>query len=161
MSFPSVISTFDIVLVVVLGLFALRGAFRGLMQEFFGFAGLFLGLVFASTFAKDGIHYIYEYVGTIPLAYTLSYIGIILITFLGVYFVSMAVESIVKIRPAKSLDLLGGVFFALAKGCLLISLLLIFFGEYFGERPFMKASQIVPYLDKVSQYFSDYLPYFV
>jgi len=156
---PASISTLDILLVVILSLFAIRGGLCGFEQEASSFIALVLAIIFASNFSVYLLDYLYLYIGTIAWAYNIAYMGILLITYVLANIACTLLQSLIKMRSAPWFTYLGGAVLGFAKGLLLSSIAVVFLQGYFGDMPFMRSSSLTPYVAQVSSLFKEYLPY--
>lgn len=158
MSFlPDSISTLDILLVIVLALFVMRGALHGFMQEISGFIGLLLGVMLAGKYSMVLLDYLYPYITTMAWAYAIAYMGILIATVILVGIFFKLLQAFITVKSAPWLTYLGGALAGFAKGLLLTSVALVFMQAYFGGMPFMRSSALAPYVEQVSSLFREYL----
>jgi len=144
----------DIVLLIILAVFVLRGISRGLFRESFALAGVFFGLVLAinryvalGAVISSEISVFSIRIASL-IAFVLIFVGIALLgTFLGI-----ALHSISRRLIARSLDQGGGVLFGLAEGAVVCSviLLLVSVSPLSGRASeWIKGSMLAPHLMKV------------
>ena len=113
-------TVYDIIILVVMGIFSLWGLWRGIIREAFEAAGLIIGLLAARQFAPGlGAHIPPRAVPQLVRTIAVSII-ILLAVYLVVKFVGMLVRKIVRHGPVKSMDRLGGFIIGAVKGALLI-----------------------------------------
>lgn len=118
-------SLYDIVILFVIGIFALWGLWRGIIREAFDVAGLVIGVLAARQFAPPiGAVLPPQAVPQIVRTIIVS-IVILLIIWLAVKIVGMIVRKIIRHGPVKSMDRMGGFLIGALKGILLILALAI------------------------------------
>jgi len=118
--FGFTMTVYDIIILVVMGIFSLWGLWRGIIREAFEAAGLIIGLLAARQFAPGlGAHIPPRAVPQLVRTIAVSII-ILLAVYLVVKFVGMLVRKIVRHGPVKSMDRLGGFIIGAVKGALLI-----------------------------------------
>jgi uncharacterized membrane protein required for colicin V production len=120
----------DIGLVVVLLLCALRGSWRGLFREVFGFVALVGGLLSALRFAGDGA----AWLGTVAPAADLNptavlgaaFVGVFLVVSTIVNLVGLAMDQVFGRGPLRIPSRVAGALFAVAKGAAVAACTLLF-----------------------------------
>jgi len=120
----------DVALVVLLLLCALRGSWRGIFRESFGFAALLLGLVAALRGADAVSARLAEY----PLAADLSTASLLGITFVAIFVIvstllnltGVAFDQLFGRGALRIPSRVGGALFALGKGAASLAVVLLF-----------------------------------
>lgn len=125
----------DIVIIALIGIFAVWGMWRGIIREAFDAAGLLLGVLVARWFAPSigsviPPKAIPEMVRTIIVS-----IVILLIVWVAVAIVGYIVRKIIRHGPVKSVDRLGGFLIGTLKGTLIVLALAVLL----SVTPFAKA----------------------
>jgi membrane protein required for colicin V production len=115
------VSRIDVVLAVVLALFALRGFFRGFSREIFALIGLVGGVAVAAAYYPDGALMLPPEVPEIARP-ALAFVGIFLAVALAAKLVGLVVQRLLGLVLLSPLDRLGGIVFGAAKGAALITL---------------------------------------
>lgn len=115
----------DIIILVVVGIFALWGWWRGIIREAFDAAGLIIGVLAARQFAPVlgaaiPIKVVPQLVRTIIVS-----IIILLAVWIAILFVGYLVRKIVRHGPVKSLDRIGGFLVGMLKGGVIVLALAI------------------------------------
>jgi membrane protein required for colicin V production len=120
----------DVALVVLLLVLAVRGSWRGIFRESFGFAGLLVGLVAALRYADAGASWLSSYswaaelsgpalVGT---AFVVTFLVVsVLLNLIGLACDQLFGRGILQV-PSR----VGGALFALAKGGAVLAFVLLF-----------------------------------
>ena len=120
----------DLILVVVLALFGLRGFFRGLFREFFSLAGLVAGLILAVMFAGVGASYATPFWKISPLI--LKGTAFVIIFFLTYFLLSMLgwlLHRSEKMLFLKTINRTGGVAIGVGKGAAFAALAVFFLSQ--------------------------------
>ncbi|NQT33793.1 CvpA family protein [bacterium] len=115
----------DITIIVVIGIFALWGWWRGIIREAFDAAGLIIGVLAARQFAPViGAAIQIKFVPQLMRTIVLSII-ILLVVWIAILFVGYLVRKIIRHGPVKSLDKIGGFLVGMLKGGVIILALAI------------------------------------
>lgn len=129
----------DFIILTIIGLFVIKGLFRGFFQEILGLVGLLVGLIFATKYMSNAALWIDKYLKIPPGLTTL--LGFLLI-FLGIVFgfqlLAHVLQKLSKFSLLGWLEKLGGGLVGFLKGATIISLLILFISII----PF--ASQLIP-----------------
>jgi membrane protein required for colicin V production len=117
----------DIILSIILLLFAIGGYRQGLIIGLATLVGLFLGIWaaihfsgYAAHFLRDVVHLHSNHIGMVSLVFT--FVTVIILVFV----LGKILESVIKIIALGFLNRMAGVLFGIAKGCLVISALIYF-----------------------------------
>jgi membrane protein required for colicin V production len=120
----------DLILVVVLALFGLRGFFRGLFREFFSTAGLILGFILAVSFAGVAAAYAGSLWGFSPLM--LKGAAFVVIFFIAYFCLSITgwlLHRSEKMLFLKTVNRTGGIAIGVSKGAALTALAVFFLSQ--------------------------------
>lgn len=143
---------FDILIIVILGYSLVRGLFRGLVKEISSIIGVLGGFYAAYSY--------YKHLGNLlsGVIHDVSYLNILsfLIIFCGVLILVSALSVIIKyllnIAFLGWVDRVGGVFFGLTKGILIISVLFISLTAFLPKgTAFIKNSILAPHVSWISE----------
>lgn len=117
----------DVALVLLLILSTLRGFFRGLLREGFGFAGLVIGLLAAMAFADDGARLLVSRV-ELPEAASLgvAFVGVFVLIHALFTLFGLLIDRLVASPLTRFLNGAGGALFGLAKGAAVLAFALLF-----------------------------------
>jgi uncharacterized membrane protein required for colicin V production len=120
-------SGIDVALVLLLILSALRGLFRGLLREGFGFTGLVVGLLAAMAFADDGARLLVSRV-ELPQAASLgiAFVGVFVLVHALFTLFGLLIDRLIASPLTRLLNGAGGAVFGLAKGVAVLSFALLF-----------------------------------
>lgn len=148
---------FDVMVVCVLALFALRGCLRGFVGEVAGVAGLIGGLWLAHRFhgpAAAYLPFIDDPVWRAITAYTLVFLTVLL----AVGVLRRVLRKILSFSFVSWADKLAGFLLGLFKGLIICSLLLLAAQRFAGDSFFLHESRTLPYLDAMMGQIRAYLP---
>ena len=140
----------DIIFIIVIVITALRGAFRGMIQEIISLAALFISLLLAAVYYPDAAQWIRSRSSIDDASTLIAYAFIFLISFILFKLLQKAVVSMMNESAMESTDRLLGFFFGLLEGVLLCFLLvyLINFQHILDLNSLTADSRIVPYLER-------------
>ena len=111
---------YDIVILAIIGIFAIWGVWRGIIREVFDLTGLIIGVLAARHFAPGlGASFPPKAVPQVVKTIILS-IVILLVIWLVVRIIGAIVRKIIRHGPVKSMDRLGGFLVGLFKGTVLV-----------------------------------------
>lgn len=111
----------DVVLAVLLALFALRGFQRGFSREIFALIGLVGGVAVAGALYADAALQLPPEVPDIARP-AVAFVGIFLGVVLAAKLVGMVVHRVLGLVLLSPLDRLGGIVFGVAKGAAVVTL---------------------------------------
>jgi membrane protein required for colicin V production len=120
----------DLIVIVVLALFGLRGFFRGLFREIFSIAGLVAGFLLAVTYARPVASYVEGIWQISPLILKGS-------AFVAIFFVVYFLMSVAgwllhrseRLLFLKTLNRTGGIAIGVGKGAALTALVVFFLSQ--------------------------------
>jgi membrane protein required for colicin V production len=119
-------NSIDIALIVLLVLATLRGLWRGLIRECFGFLALIGGLVAALKFSSTGATVVGGTTGLPPATVAaITFVGIFMLVHGGVSIVGFALDRVTG-STVRSFSRLAGAAFGLFKGGMLLAFVLLF-----------------------------------
>jgi membrane protein required for colicin V production len=120
-------NSLDIILSIILLLFAIGGYKQGLIIGLATLVGLFLGIWAAIHFSgyaahilRDVVHLHTSHLGMVSLVFT--FVAVIILVFV----LGKILESVIKIIALGFLNRLAGALFGILKGCVVLSALLYF-----------------------------------
>lgn len=151
-------SYLDIAFLAVLGLFSLRGLFRGLVEEVAGLVGVIGGFWLANKYHDALIPFLQSFLSDPAWINILSYVLVFLGVLLGVSIIARCIQHLLKISFVSWLDHLTGAVMGLAKGLLICSIVLALLQQFVPNASFVQESLVVPYLSQVIAWVREYLP---
>ena len=140
----------DIIFILIIVVAALRGAFRGMIQEIISLAALFISLLLAAVFYPDLAKWIQQRSSLEDGATLIAYAVIFVVSFVLFKLLQKAIVSLINESAMESTDRLLGFFFGLLEGVLLCFLLvyLMNFQHIVNLDKITGESRIVPYLER-------------
>lgn len=148
----------DLALLVIWGFFFFRGYYRGLVKEAASILALILGFKLAVAYSPQLAPHLTPLVSNEAFASPAAFIVI----FVGVMVAcSLAVTGLTALMKLTLIDWANkffGGFFGLAKGVLITALALWIWTVLLPKPDFMSSSRLVPVLEKVNGYVSQYIP---
>lgn len=148
----------DVAFLAILGLFLLRGLFRGLVEEVAGLVGVIGGVYLANKHNTEMAPYIHKVVADNAWVGILSYVLIFLAVLILVALVARMLRSILAVTFASWLDHVAGGLAGGAKGLLICSVLLALLMHFLPDAQFVKESRVIPYLSEITTLVRGYLP---
>lgn len=148
----------DLALLIIWGFFFFRGYYRGLVKEAGSILALVLGFKLAVAYSPQLAPHLTGLVSNgafaAPAAFLLIFVGVMLSC-------SLVVSGLTTLTKLTLIDwankFIGG-FFGLAKGVLLTTLVLWVWTALLPKPEFMATSRLIPVLEKVDGYISQYIP---
>lgn len=148
---------FDLVIVVTLLFFAIRGVRNGFVGEIAGIASLVGGFWAAKTWVgalAPRLQFISDPAWR-PLA---ASVIIFIVVMLAIGLIARLVQKMLSWSFAGWIDKLAGFFLGLAKGVLIWALLFIVLEKLFSDAQFMRDSRAVPYFSALIDQIRAWLP---
>ena len=149
---------FDVVLLVILVLFLLRGIMNGFLTEFSGVLGLLGGLWYANYAYKDVIPYLANAIQNPAwrdlAAYGLVFVSVLLATALLIHVLS----KILSLTVLSSLDKGLGAVLGLLRGMVICSVSLVLLGHFLPDVHFFENSLVKPWMGPFLHFAKLYLP---
>ena len=150
---------FDMIIMVLLVLFLLRGVMNGLLTEFFALLGLLGGMWYASYAHQDVVPYLVDVIRRPDWREFAAY-GVVFFTVLLAAGLLARVAS-KALSPAESspLDKVLGAVLGLVRGMAVCSVCLVLLRHFVGsDAPFFKDSFITPWLGPLLDFAKLHLP---
>ncbi len=150
----------DLVWLIIIIFFLIRGAMKGLFREIFGLLGVFVGLIVAVNYSQEVGNIIRGEITSLSpqvakgISFAIIFVGIALIGgLIGLVFHGMS-----GYAPVKAIDRGGGLILGLLEGGVVCSVILIFLTiSPLAENAdrWKKDSTISPYLMKIGSFVYD------
>ena len=116
----------DIVILIIIGVFGIKGLFKGLISEVFGILGLILGYLLAFQYYELGAKAL-EYIGVSKnIADKAGFVVAFLAIYIIIFIIGMLLRKIFKKIQLGWLDKTGGFFFGAIKAAVILSVILSF-----------------------------------
>lgn len=148
---------FDLIIVVTLVFFTLRGVSSGFIGEASGILSLVGGFWAAQAFNARLAPYL-TFTTDPSLRYLTACAVLFIGAMLGIGLVARLLKKAVAFSFAAWADRLAGALLGLAKGVLLWALLIVILEKLFSNAPFMRDSRVVPYFGPIIDQIKQWLP---
>ena len=148
----------DLALLIIWGFFFFRGYLRGLVKEAASILALILGFKLAVAYSPQLSPHITPLVSNPAFAGPAAFIIIFVGTMIACSLVVMVITGLMKLTLIDWANKFFGGFFGLAKGVLLTAVVLWVWTALLPRPDFMSSSKLVPVLEKVDGFISEYIP---
>ena len=144
-------SSLDLIVIIVVGLFIVRGIWVGFIRQLASIIALILGFIIAGQYYDTTASFIHPLIKNQQLGFLITYGIIFILVFITIFFIGSGIRKVAQFALLGWFDkTLGGVFGA-AKGvflaCLIFMGLAIFIS---GSNPLFRNSLLYPYLENTS-----------
>lgn len=152
------INVLDIVFVIIVAVFAVRGLLHGLLEEAAALLGLFLGFVLADRYIDRVVSFLNDYVSNSNIILIAAYLAIFTVAMLAAFVVTAVLKKVLVVSVVKWLDCMAGAVFGAVKA--LVICLLIYMGFQFiaPDSELLQGSVVVPYLSELLSKITEILP---
>lgn len=117
----------DLTVLAILGLFGLRGFFRGLFREVFSLAGLLAGFVVASRYSDAAAAWGAQFWTLTPFFFkAIAFVALFFMVYFCFSVAGWLLHRSEKLLFLKTINRLGGVVVGVGKGTALVGLLALF-----------------------------------
>lgn len=164
MNIPGNLNILDLVILVVLTLFIIRGAFNGLLKEITGLAGVIAGIWLAGLFYPQLGEIVHQWTGS-KWSDAVAYIFLLCAMLIAVSVIAMLIGMFLKMTKTLWVDHIGGALIGFVKGFAIVSLLVVaikfLLRILLQSDPYIiEKSVLTPYIIKGLSYLKDVLPDF-
>ena len=149
---------FDMILLVILVLFLLRGVMNGFLAEFSGLLGLIGGLWYASYAYKDVAPYLANMIRDSAWRDLAAYGVVFISVLLAVALLAHGVSKIFSLMALAPLDKALGAALGLVRGLVVCSVSLVILRHFLPDAPFFKHSLVTPWMGPFLNFAGQYLP---
>jgi membrane protein required for colicin V production len=145
-------NSLDIVIVCILGYSLIRGVFRGFIKELSSIVGVLAGIYLASAYYPLTSHLLSGWITNVSYrdiaGFLIIFCGVLLI----VGIVGVIIRYLLKIASAGWLDRLLGTLFAVVKGVLIVSVILVILTSFLPKNAaVIKNSVLAPHVISISE----------
>ena len=148
----------DLALLIIWGFFFFRGYFRGLVKEAASILALVLGFKLAVAYSPQVSPHLLPLVSNPAFAGPAAFILIFVGTMIACSLIVVGISGIMKLTLIDWANKFFGGFFGLAKGVLLTAVVFWIWTTLLPKPDFMQQSRLVPMLEKVDEFISQYVP---
>ena len=114
----------DIVICLILGLFAFNGLRHGFIEEMARIISLVGGFIIASKFHGLLIPYLYPHIESGSIQISVAYLGVFIVSVIGISIIAKILQKFIELVLLGWLNQLLGLLLGILKGFLIISLLI-------------------------------------
>ena len=148
------INIFDLAVLVIIVLFALKGILNGFLAEIAGLVGLAVGLLLARTFFLDASALLSGFF-TPNVAPAVAFIGLMVIGLLAIALATKLLQRLLKFTFIDWLDHTLGLCVGVVKGILLCALAAYLALLFFPQTETIRSAISLPYLSEIINWLSD------
>jgi len=150
----------DVIIVIVVLIFTIRGYMRGFINEVFSFLIIMIGLIAAFLFYKPLSNLVYEFVNNRDLSFILSFIFLFIFVTILLIMIRNVLLNLVESLNFSDADAVMGLVLGALKGTLLCGLVLIFLANHsiLNIDRIIRSSFSFQYIEKVFFAFISILP---
>lgn len=143
---------FDILIAIILGYCLIRGFFRGLIKEISSIIGVLGGFYAGYTYYPDIIKPLSVWISNPAYARILAFLLLFCCVFICVSIIGVIIKYLMNIAFLGWVDRICGVLFGIAKGVLIISVLMMILTTFLPKgAPMIKDSLLAPHVTRVSE----------
>lgn len=158
MTLPFDLNLLDVLLLALMAIFAVRGAFRGLLEEITGLVGILVGIWLAGRYYALLGQTLFSWTGS-SWSNTAAYVIILCGALVAVSLVSRLIHSFLKLTYADWLNHLAGAAVGGLKGVALCAVIVTLLNFVLANAPIMRESRLVPPINTLVSQFKGYLPH--
>lgn len=145
-------NTFDIIVMIVVSLCLIRGAFKGLIGEISGIVGVIAGFYGAYTYYPMVAVYGKPWIESAGIRNLVAFFILFCAILFLIGLLSVLIRKILKLVFLGWVDRVFGLVFGAAKGILIMAVLFIIVTTFIPKNSdFLKDSYVSPYLAQVSK----------
>lgn len=148
---------FDLIIVVSLVLFTIRGITNGFIGEIAGICSLIGGFWAARAWNAQVAPWL-NFISDPSLRSIAACVLVFVVVMLAIGLLARILKKIVSFSFAAWADRLAGAVLGLAKGLLIWALIFIILEKLFSESPFLRDSRALPYFNAIIDQIRQWLP---
>lgn len=148
----------DIVLICIVGIFLIRGFFRGLVQEVISLGAILLAIFLASNYQHLLIPHLEMYIKSEITVGALAYVVIFFGTILVCWLIAKLIRSVLSLSLLGWVDRAAGTIFGAIEGVLIALILLMFLQSFAPESNWLAESYIAPRSQHMVELVAEYAP---
>ncbi|WP_323072626.1 CvpA family protein [Mycetohabitans endofungorum] len=154
------LTAFDYAVIVVIGLSALRGMWRGLLAEVFGLIGWVVALIVAAVYAPALVRYVpANWPGGVLTQYLVAFFGLAATVLVVSGVVGALITRLAEAGGLRGVDRTLGILFGLIRGVLLVLVLMAVAGlTELPRQNFWRNAMFRPYAEYGVRELKPFLP---
>jgi membrane protein required for colicin V production len=134
----------DLLIVVVLAVSVISAFIKGFLLEIFSLAGVIFGLFFAAANYMELAPWILRFVHEKDVANLIAFVVIALLIMVLAGLAGRLLRSVIRTVGLGILDRLAGAVFGLAKGCIVVTLVLMGVVAFLPRQDWLDRSRLAP-----------------
>ena len=149
----------DYAILAIIGLSVLISVWRGFTKEALSLAGWIIAGVVAFNFAVNLEVMLESYIEVPSLRYPVAFAILFIATLFFAAFINHLVVQVIKKTGLSGTDRMVGIFFGVARGCMVIALLVLVAGlTALPQDPWWNESQFMHYFQDMAIWLRQFLP---
>lgn len=148
----------DIVLICIVGLFLMRGFFRGLVQEVLSLIAIVLAVLLAANYQHLVVPHLELYISSEMTVSVLSYVTIFFGTIIVFWLLAKFIRTVLEISLLGWVDRLAGAVFGFIEGVLIGLICLMFIQTFMPKSELLEQSHIAPRAQHMVELLAEYAP---
>lgn len=148
----------DILLIIIVAMFLVRGILRGLVKEIVSLASIGLAYFAASRYHDVLLPHLKVYISSETTIRALSYVLIFMGVIVVCWIIAKLIRQFLELALLGWLDRIFGAVFGAAEGVLIGLLVLLLLRSFFPNAQFLQESVISPKADPVIEVLADFTP---
>ncbi len=157
MTLPFDLNMLDAILLTIIAIFTIRGAFRGLLEEVTGLVGILAAIWLAGRYYPEFGMIIQGWTAS-EWSNVIAYVLILCGTLIAVSILSRLLHSFLRMAYADWLNHLAGAVVGALKGVALCAIVITLLGMFMSRAPFLQESRIAPPIRELVTMFKGHLP---
>lgn len=149
---------FDIVAIVVVALFFLRGMWKGLVRQVVGFLGVIVGYMLAMRFSGPiAIKYFSGF--TPATGHIIGFLIVFVVCIMAASLIASLIARLITVTGLGALNRIGGAILGGAKGCFIVAVVTMILIAFSGpEGSVLKGSRTLHYIRPMADMVSGFAP---
>ncbi len=148
----------DVAFLVVLGFFAVRGLFRGLVEEIAGIVGVVGAFWVANQYSTEIAPFMSSFITDESWLGVACYVLVFLGVLIAVSLAARLIKRILDVSFVGWLDHAGGAAVGFIKGLFVCCIVLAVLQEFLSSATFVTESRVAPYLSQAADAIQTFLP---
>lgn len=150
----------DVIIVVIVGFFLIKGLVKGLIKEFISFFGIIIAFLLAATYYPEVSLMLSPYIENRSFQDVAAFAIFFATTYILISIIGMGLNHLMTVLTVtKPLNITMGGVVGLVKGVFLASFLVVIMTVFMGENdPLLKNSVTKPYLGVATNTITDMVP---
>jgi membrane protein required for colicin V production len=158
-------NTFDVIILSITIILAIKGFFNGIIKEISGLVGIVLGVYLGSTYYESAGEYINSSIFKIPNESAINVVGFVtvfVLTYLLCIILGLILSKIIKVAQLGIIDRVGGLIFSAGKFFIIVAVVITMLSKIEAMHnqleKWSKNSITYPYLMKTGEFIINIKP---